>query len=617
MCGIAGIIKINSEKVESSRVDRMIDSLIHRGPDAGNVFCEGGVGLGHRRLSILDLSESGNQPYHSDCGNFVLVFNGEIFNFQTFYPDLKAKGYLFKSTSDTEVLLYLLMEYGIEVVHRLNGFFAFGFWDKNAGKFWLVRDRFGVKPLFYSQKSEEILFGSEAKALFAAGANKKIREEMLSELFFYRYVSGENTIFENVYRILPGYYLEWDFSKQSLTSRRWFHLGEAASQISIKDPLEWFENKFSESIRFRMISDVPVGTLLSGGLDSSSVLYSQFAQGFQSISAWNISFSNYQHDESSQARRLSSEYNFDFHTHEFVADELMTLVKQAIIQNDEPLIHLQDGHLLGIARLAKQKVSVLLSGEGADEVLGGYVRYKVHDKSWRYNFLQMLRFIPEHYLKTDRLKKMKRYLQVPNQELQMMSNSNEIFYSDLGKIGLEDMDVLVDFRIQKLEEAKKYFPNNRFRQLLYLEQHTHLCTLNDRNDRTTMGASIECRDPFLDPDLVTGAASLPDSFFSSEGKGKYLLRNSIGKNLPEYILNHPKIGLSVPWDNYFLNQPEFRDQLIRLKDNLVFQMGILRLIDVEQLVNEFSKNGKTHYGIIRQLFFLGLWYDIQFNGVSN
>lgn len=616
MCGISGIIKKNGLSCEADRIQKMIDSLIHRGPDAGNSLVEGSHGFGHRRLSILDLSESGNQPYISPCGEYVLVFNGEIFNFQSFYPELEAKGFQFRSTSDTEVLLYLLMEYGLAVLKRLNGFFAFIFWDKKSGKSWIVRDRFGVKPLFYAQNKEELLFASEPKALFAAGVKKKIREEKIAELFFYRYVSGSDTIFQNVFRLLPGHYMELSDGADAVNFVRWFNLGEEARSLSISNPLEWFEDKFHQSIRYRMISDVPVGTLLSGGLDSSSVLYAQYAQKFKSISAWNISFSNYQHDESSQARKLAEGYGFDFHTHEFVKDELIDLVKDSIIQNDEPLMHLQDGHLLGIARKAKEKVSVLLSGEGADEVLGGYVRYKVHDKSWRYNFLQLLRYVPDRYLNQARLKKMKRYLQVPNQELQMISNSNEIFLSDMKSIGLHDVDVLVDYRIQKLEEGKQYYPKNRFRQLLYLEQHTHLCTLNDRNDRTTMGASIECRDPFLDPDILTGVASLPDHFFTSDGKGKFLLRNSIGKNLPDYILNHPKIGLSVPWDTYFVSHPEFSERLEKLHLNPIFQMGILELVDVEKLVNEFRKDQTKNYGIIRQLFFLGLWYDIQFGAGS-
>jgi asparagine synthase (glutamine-hydrolysing) len=592
----------------------MTEILHHRGPDGGDTYCDQNVALGHRRLSILDLSVSGNQPFFSRCGNFVLAFNGEIFNFKTFYPELKAKGYEFHSTSDTEVLLYLLMEYGISVLSRLNGFFAFSLWNKKEKKILIGRDRFGVKPLFYAENGEEFLFASEPKAIFGVGYPKKIKEENIAELFFFRYISGENTIFEGVYRLLPGHYLEMDQFASQIKKIRWFHLGEESQKLNIKNPIEWFESKFLESIRYRMISDVPVGTLLSGGLDSSSVLYGQYAGNYFPISAWNISFSNYQHDESAQARRLAESYGMQFNTFEFVKDELFDLVSKAIFHNDEPITHLQDGHLLGISKEAKKKVSVLLSGEGADEVLGGYVRYKVHDKPWRYQILQYLRYVPNRYLTAPRLKKMKRYLEIPNVDLQLMSNSNELFLSDLKELGLQDSQILIPYRMQVLEEAKEYYPKNRFRQLLYLEQHTHLCTLNDRNDRTTMGASIECRDPFLDPELVTGVASLPDNYFSSQGKGKLLLRSTIGRHLPDYILNHPKIGLSVPWDVYFTTHPHFKDRLETLHLSPIFQLDFFCRMDIKGAIEEFKKDTSINYGLVRQLFFLALWYEINFMG---
>lgn len=618
MCGIVGIIKKGNTKVDQNRLKIMCDSLIHRGPDAGDIFCETSVGFGHRRLSILDLSPSGNQPFISPCGRFVLVFNGEIFNYKEFYSELTLKGYQFKSTSDTEVLIYLLMEYGIEVLSRLNGFFSFAFWDKEQNKTWIARDRFGVKPLFFADLKDEFLFASEPKALFAAGLPKSINEQNLAEQFFYRYVSGSNTLFIDVIRLLPGHYITLKDSAQTKTITRWFHLGDSAASLEhIKNPYNWFDEIFHSSVQYRMISDVPVGTLLSGGLDSSSVLLTQHELGFESISSWNISFSNYQFNESIQAKQLAEKYGYEFNTHEFIEDELYGLVYESIAQNDEPLMHMQDGHLLGIARMAKKKVSVLLSGEGADEILGGYVRYKIHDNPFRYQFLQFLRYVPDRYLKNTRMKKMKKYLQIPNVEFQMMSNSNEILPFDLKGLGLRDENMLIPYRIKMLEEAKQFYPNNRFRQLLYLEQHTHLYTLNDRNDRTTMAASIECRDPFLDSRILIGVASLSDKYFSSLGKGKLLLRNSIGKRLPNYILNHPKIGLSVPWDRYFIKNEIFRSRIDHLHLHPLFSIGLFDLMDIKKIVQEFKKDQNTNYGVIRQLFFLSLWYDIHFGANSN
>lgn len=613
MCGIAGIIYKKDQKVKKQDLETVGKSIAHRGPDASGIFTFENIGFVHRRLSILDLSDAGNQPYISPCGRFVLVFNGEIFNYQDFTAELSSKGYQFKSNSDTEVLLYILMEYGLEVLHRLNGFFAFSFWDKETGELILARDRFGVKPLFYADDPGKFTFGSEIKALITAGTSKILNSNALNELFFYRYVSGENTMYSGIKRLLPGHWMKVSRSGKIKEINRWFSLKDASqSHAAISDPLNWFEDTFNQSIKYRMISDVPVGTLLSGGLDSSSVLYSQSSQGYQGLSSWNISFSNYQHDESSVARDFSKSLGVDFHTREFKGDQLMGLVKESIHNHDEPLMHLQDGHILGIARYAKEKVSVLLSGEGADEILGGYVRYKVHDKAWRYQLLQILKYVPEKFLKQVRLKKMKRYLSEGDEEFQMMSNSNETFLSDLRNFGGNSDHLEIPYRVKILKEAKSLYPKNRLRQLLYLEQHTHLFTLNDRNDRTTMGASIECRDPFLDPNLVIGVASLQDSYFETSGKGKKLLFNSIGKHLPDYITKHPKIGLSVPWNEYFLKQDEFRTHFEKMENSPLFEFETFEKLQIKKIISDFKKDGSTNYGMVRQLFFLSLWHSYHF-----
>lgn len=613
MCGIAGILKFNNQEISQNTLTAMGDSIAHRGPDAMGTYMDSNVGLVHRRLSIIDLSDAGNQPFFSQDKDFVLVFNGEIFNYREFYPELKSKGYSFHSSSDTEVLLYLLMEYGVKVLPRLRGFFAFAFWDKKGEKLFLVRDRFGVKPLFYFQSKDQLVFGSEPKSIFASGVQKSIRQESLTELLFYRYTSGETTVFNDVNRLLPGHYMQIDLGTSKTQIHRWFHLGESIkNQSTISNPLEWFEESFNQSIAYRMVSDVPVGTLLSGGLDSSSVLYSQVHQGFKDVSAWNVSISNYKFDESNLARSFSESLGVDFHTFEFRGENLLNLVKRAISNHDEPLMHLQDGHLLGLSEKARKKVKVLLSGEGADEVLGGYVRYKVHDSRIRYQFLQILPFLPNSLLKSDRWKKMKRYLAMGGEDFQLMSNSNEHFLSDFSELGFLESNLRISYRERILKEAKELYPTNPLRQLLYLEQHTHLYTLNDRNDRTTMGASIECRDPFLDVNLVVGVGSLGDEWFNTKGKGKRLLFESIGKKLPSYLQDHPKIGFSIPWERYFLDRDDFREVYEQLPNSELLQVSPFNLFDIKSLMRDFEKGDKSKLSIIKQLFFLSLWYQVQF-----
>ena len=610
MCGIVGVLNKNGSPINANQLLGMRDSLIHRGPDAGGIYINDNIGFGHRRLSILDLSEAANQPFHSSCERYILTFNGEIFNFQEFYPELEQRGYHFKTKSDTEVLLNLMIEYGVNCLDRLNGFFSFSFWDTQTKELTIVRDRFGVKPLFYYDDSERFLFCSEPKAIFKYGINKEVDLNYLDELFFYRHVSGANTIFKGVKRILPGYYWIIKNDGKEITKNRWFKLGEESTKLAeIKQPLEWFEDTFNKSVRYRMIADVKVGTLLSGGLDSTSVAYSQFSQGFNKTSSWNIKFSNYIHDESVLASRISKEYGMTFHTHEFSNDTLVNLIKEAIHYMDEPFMHLQEGHLLGLSREAKKEVSVLLSGEASDEIMGGYVRYKVHESQLRYRMLQLFNYIPERWLKEDRWKKMKRYLNMKNQDAQIMMNANNIFLKDLEENRLDAFDLLPTYRVELLEEAEKFYPNNKLRQLLYMEQHIHIATLNDRNDRTTMGASIECREPFLDHNLVIGLASLPDKYFNLAGKGKYVLMNSIGRKLPEYITSHRKIGLSIPWERYFIEIPFFKSHLENMHLCPLFQMGNLNQIDVTRIVKEFKSGDLRSLSLLKSLFFLSLWYN--------
>jgi len=613
MCGIAGIINKKNHPVDQEKLIQMRDSLFHRGPDAAGIYIHNNVGLAHRRLSIIDLSEGANQPFHSPCKRYTLIFNGEIFNFKEFKHDLIYNGHKFHTESDTEVLLYLLMDYGTSCLSKLIGFWAFAFYDHQENTTLLVRDRMGIKPLFYSNTTTEFAFASEPKALFTYGIPKEVDEEHIDELFFYRHVSGENTIFKGIKRVLPGHSLLLNESAEIIESKRWFHLGEEAKNFPhIEKPYQWFEETFYSSIKYRMVSDVKVGTMLSGGLDSSSVIYAQKKLGFENISTWNIAFDNVKHDESKIAAKFTKELGIDFHSYQFNGEQLEALTEEAIYNSDEPSMHIQEPHLLGLCKEAKKDVSVLLSGEAADEILGGYVRYKVHDNQLRYRILKLLRYIPQKYIKDERWRKMKRYLQTANQSSEIMMNANNLYIKDLENYHIGGLNLLPEYRIQILKEAQTHYPNEPLRQLMYLEQFTHIPSLNDRNDRVSMGASIENREPFEDYRLITGAFSLPKEYFSTKGKGKQLLMNTIGAKLPDYITQHRKIGLSIPWDDIMLNQPYFRKHLEKMHLSNFFKLGKMGQIDVKSLVNNFINGNKEDYALMRQIFFLSLWYDTYF-----
>ncbi|MFN4299837.1 MAG: asparagine synthase (glutamine-hydrolyzing) [Thermaurantimonas sp.] len=572
------------------------------------------MGFAHRRLSILDLSERGHQPFHSADGRFTIVYNGEIYNFTEFRKELINKGYNLYSSTDTEVLLYLIIEYGPNVLHRLNGMFAFAVWDKLEQKLILCRDRMGVKPLYYTIFENSLYFASEPKALFAAGVPLEIDEKKWDEHLIYRYVAGESTIFKGVNRLLPGHFVTCKDGKISFT--RWWNLSERVRQHeTIKNPLEWFDNTFQDSVRYRMVSDVPVGVLLSGGLDSSSVLASLYRQNFK-VSCFNIGFDDKIHDESALARSFSEILGYPFFSTRLEDENLLKTLEDSSWYHDEPLIHNNDPHLLAISRLAKKHVSVLLSGEGSDELMAGYVRYRV----WRYKpFFSLLKVTLPLYnglKKNLRSIKLQRYLRIRNNRDKLLLNASNLFPEDFYELGIKNLEPSIEYRSTILKEAEDLYPGQPLRQLLYLDQHTYLCSLLDRNDRSTMGAGIECREPFLDYRLVEGLATLPVSWFDKGKKGKFILLQSMKKFLPPEIVNHRKIGLSVPWTTYLLKNKVFSERMSEMKNSEVFKYGIFKSFNVEKLIANFYQNPELFGTIINQFFIIYIWYETYFKRIK-
>ncbi|MBA3827738.1 MAG: asparagine synthase (glutamine-hydrolyzing) [Taibaiella sp.] len=605
MCGIAGLIRFDNKPINEELVTRMRDSLAHRGPDGAGTFIKRNVALAHRRLSILDLSDCASQPFTSADGRYTIIFNGEIYNYKEFIPELEEKGVKFRSTSDTEVLLYLYILYGSSMLLRLEGMWAFAIHDDADGSIFVCRDRLGVKPIYYAQWDNAWYFASEPKALFTIGVPLSVDENGLNELFFYRYIAGANTIFQGVFKILPGHFLIL-YADGRQTSERYWNLGERSAHVKLDaDPMEWFEYNFNRSIRYRMVSDVPVGILLSGGLDSSAVAYSLASQGYKGINTFTIRFTESELNESVQAEKLAKSYGFDSHTL-LVEDELLyeNMVK-AVWAHDEPLIHQSDPHLVAISAYSKSYVKVLLSGEGADELMGGYVRYKPlkhWDKVKAFSSLLDLPYAKD----ITRLHKLKRYLQNRTTDEAILLNASN-FYPEEFFMNKDEAASNIYYRKQILQEAKEYMGSNYIKQVLYLDQHIYLQSLLDRNDRTTMAAGIECREPFLSSTIVEGLMSLPASYFVKDKKGKYILANSIGKQLPDYITNFKKVGLGVPWERYLRQKEEFRNVLLSIKDSNVLQMGLFKDMDKETLITQFFSGDDSQKMLIRFFFFIRLW----------
>ncbi len=607
MCGINGILHLQAQKkVDENILTRMRDALQHRGPDDKGLFVENNIGFGHRRLSILDITSAGHQPFISDDGRYIMVYNGEIYNFKDFYPELKANGFEIRTHSDTEVLLKLFQLHGTKMLNRLNGMFAFAVWDKQEKQLTLVRDRMGVKPLYYSFYNESLYFASEQKALFVAGVPIKMAPEGLNEYIFNRFVAGENTLYQNVKKVLPGHSMTISESGK-ITIEKWWDLKkEIQNQSKIQNPAEWFREIFDDSIRLRMVSDVPVGVLLSGGLDSSSVLASLHHQNYKDIQTFNIGFKEKEHNEAHLAQLIAKKFNYGFHTMQLEDDFLYEKLISSTYFQDEPIMHLSEPHLLAVSQMAKPSVKVLLSGEGADELMGGYVRYKPLQYP---SLLASLATIGnlEMFSKKPRYEKLARYSQIKSNADLVIYNGSNIYPNDIAQTFGITQEPQNEYRKKIYQEAKSLYPDNLRRQALYFDQHTYLCSLLDRNDRCTMGASIECREPFLDPRLIVGLGSLEDKWLFTGKKGKFILKSAMEKRLPEEILQFRKIGLSAPWGDYITKSPAFKDELAAFSKSELFRMPLFESINADNLIQNLQQGDKRMIPYIMPLFMMHIW----------
>ena len=616
MCGINGILKFNNLKVDENQLIKMRDSLQHRGPDSAGFYIKDNIGLGHRRLSIIDTSAAGNQPFFSENKRYILTFNGEIYNYKSFYGEIKSKGLTLKTSSDTEVLMCLFELYGMAFLNRLQGMFAFAIWDALEKKLILARDRMGVKPLYYAFYKNSIYFASEQKALFTAGVPLEMSENGLDEYFFNRFVAGENTLYNRVKKVLPGHYITLENNGYTTYTKWWNLKTEIQNFQTIKNPKTWFEETFFESVKLRMVSDVPVGVLLSGGLDSCSILSSLYHQDYKNINTFNISFSEEEHNESFLAENITKQYHYNFHQKRLDNSNLFQNLVESNYYQDEPIMHMNEPHLLAISKIAKPIVKVLLSGEGADELMGGYVRYKALKNPTLLKAVSGLSLIERYNIKP-RYEKLLRYSKIDNFEDLVIFNGSNVYPKDIQKFYGKLEKPFNSYRYEIMEEAIELYPNNLQRQALYFDQHTYMCSLLDRNDRCTMGTSIECREPFLDHRLIAGLGTLDNNWLFQGKKGKFILKNTMESKLPSDILKFRKIGLSVPWNSYLLEYPIFKEELEDFSTSPIFEMSFLENLDGKKLVSDLRHGNTKIMPYFMPIFMLHIWYKNYYKKFSN
>lgn len=613
MCGICGIIHRDPARpVNQDVLLAMRDSIIHRGPDDDGIHIDGNVGIGSRRLSIIDLSPRGHMPMASADGRYWITYNGEIYNYHELRAGLEARSFTFRSQTDTEVLLNFYIADGPAMLARCNGMFAFAIWDSRERTLFIARDRLGIKPLYYAIHQGDFYFASEEKALFAAGVPAAFDGSVWSELLFFRYVAGERTPYRGVSRLLPGHYLL--LKDGQLTTKCWWSLAQVVQQRESNqapaDPINHLQELLDSSVALRRISDVPVGVLLSGGIDSSGVAATMARQAGLGVSSFTMRFAESGYDEGPLAQQVAHRWHLDAHEIFVTPDQIPALLEKATWLLDEPLVHGNDLHLLAISRYAKPKVTVLLSGEGADEMFGGYVRYRTFLHPGILALLGGRVSGVEKFVPQARWRKLAHLLAFSSSGERLLYSSAEVFPAE---VGFSPNGHALGYREGIIRSAQQVYAEP-VRQAMFYEQQTYLQSILDRNDRMTMGASIECRVPYLDYRLVEWAAHLPVTTLFRSGQGKAVLREATKNDLPPEIMNHRKWGFGVPWHRYLREIPALRRYVEKLPEHEVIQSCPLKMAQVQSAVRHFLAGDDRQIPLVRELALTSLWYEICVRG---
>lgn len=554
MCGICGVISLTPDKkVERQDLLAMRDCMVHRGPDEAGLFVEGNVGLGHRRLSIIDLS-SGQQPMTNEDGTIIVVFNGEMYNYQNLRDNLIAKGHIFKTHSDTEVIIHAFEEFGENCLEHFRGMFAFAIWDSKKRQLFIARDRLGEKPLYYGKWGDTFLFASEIKGILAhPSAHREIDTKSLDLYFGFRYVPGPRTMFKDIVKLQPGHFL-WIRDNTITVSEYWDFNAIHTRNIKKEAAEAEFVAILRESVKMRLMSDVPLGVFLSGGVDSSVVvaLMSELVAG--PIKTFSVGYTgDAKENEFEYARLVANRYRTDHHEFRLTADDFLGFLPKLVWHLDEPIADASTIPLFFISQLAKEHVTVVLSGEGADELLGGYYAYK------KMLLLEWWRSLPGSSLLggfsalAGRLlgnRKVERYANLLRLPLEQRYTGVSRVFTEAERKRLYNAHsgimthALADVVAPYYERVKNRQPLDR---MLYLDTKVWLPDdLLMKADKMTMATSIELRVPFLDHVLVEYAASLPVSYKIKGNETKYLLKHAMESRLPKELLYRTKKGFPVP-----------------------------------------------------------------------
>ncbi|HET8800081.1 MAG TPA: asparagine synthase (glutamine-hydrolyzing) [Marinobacter sp.] len=563
MCGLAGFFRgpdIPDRDSHRDWVSRMGDAIVHRGPDASGIFLDDDIALVHQRLSILDLSDAGSQPMVSGSGRFVIVFNGEIYNFQALKAELEGQGVRFITQTDTEVLLELYERHGKACLSRLNGMFAFAIWDKEKRSLFIARDRLGKKPLYYYQVAGQFIFGSEIKALFAVPVIRPaLRPDAIKDFFAYQYIPDPKTIYANIYKLPPGHWMET--SEQGTEIQRYWNLSfHPLHNRSLEDIEAGLYELIDDAVRIRMVSDVPLGAFLSGGVDSSAVVGLMAGHSPKPVTTCTIGFDDARFDEVDYAEKVARQFKTDHHVftvRETVSDNLATISRFF----DEPFADPSFVPTFFVSQLARKQVTVALAGDGGDENFAGYTKYRTDSienriramipAPLRHSLLPTLASLAGHIPGTLGRKAQTLLGTVALDPDMAFFTSNCFFRRSVWNRVITPEFSRETSDYEPAEITRHYYQSapaeDHLSRLLYTDINTYLPgDILVKVDRMSMANSLETRAPLLDYRVVEYAAAIPAALKLKGAEKKFVLKDTFSQLLDDEILYRKKMGFSVP-----------------------------------------------------------------------
>ena len=636
MCGIAGILEFGKNvHVDSGVLRRMCDVMAYRGPDDDGFFTQGNIGLGMRRLSIVDLA-TGHQPISNEDGSIWIVFNGEIYNHRALREHLITRGHRYRTQSDTETIVHLYEEYGKDCARHLRGMFAFAIWDAKRKSLFVARDRLGIKPLYYRLTVNNLLFGSEIKVLMAyPGVSAEFDRPVLPEYLAFGYLSGEKTFYNGVRKLMPGHWLEIDGQGDLRVEQYWdLPLTTDDAPRDERYYVESYRELLEGAVSSHLMSDVPLGVFLSGGLDSSAVAALMTKVRREPVETFSVGYSEQTYSELPYARTVAQHLKSVHHEVFVSREDFFGTLPKLIWHEDEPIAWPSSVSLFFVAQLARERVKVVLTGEGSDETLAGYSRYAFTLKNAAFDRVYR-GFVPiairrdlRNFIASSTWIGAAARRKLSHTFLGLDGESWISFYFDnfFSAFNQKDQSEILTAEFSHEIGAGSAYPNvlrywqessgDLLQRLLYVDIKTYLVELLMKQDNMSMAASIESRVPFLDHVLVEWAMHVPASIQIRGTAGKRILKKAMEDLLPHSIIYRPKLGFPTPWSGWLAGAQLDTIEHLLLEPRSM-NRGFFERAAVEKLFNEHRAHYRDHYDRIWRLLNLELWHRVCLEGDSH